>query len=435
MVTRVLHVALLLLIAVSSFGSDFPVAVEPPDPTSITPVTLIVTQFDTCPPRPTVTRNGFVINVHMGYGICLSPPTLITHRLDIGVLPAGDYLVNVMSGDEIVTTARFTVLDANGLVVVGPAIGTIAGGTDVFIEADVTHCAGHQVSDCAPPLITFNGVPARNVVAISSRQFRASTPPGKTGAALVTVATGDQTRSSFAFTYYDPAAAPMPQLFEKILIPVFYNGPGVAGSSWATEVAVRNEYPYAITPWRTSESLPSFAPDKAYRIGFDAAPSGVFITVPRGSAAGLHFNAMIRDTSRALQAWGTELPVARESDFASSVTLLNVPVYPEFRTQLRIYSASSVRTFATVTVESMDTGQVLRRFAAVLTSPEPCIAVVPCASQHPAFASITDLLGNAQISPSERLAVRVEGAGVVPVWAFATITNNVTQHATVISPQ
>ncbi|HWO48199.1 MAG TPA: hypothetical protein VNM41_09065, partial [Solirubrobacterales bacterium] len=57
------------------------VTVEPPNPTSAIPVVLLVTESDTCPPPPVVTRDGFSISVVLGAGPCLSPPVLITYRL------------------------------------------------------------------------------------------------------------------------------------------------------------------------------------------------------------------------------------------------------------------------------------------------------------------------------------------------------------------
>jgi hypothetical protein len=75
-------------------------AVEPADPTSREPVTLIVSELDSCPGPPTVTRTGHRIDVVLGSGICLSAPTEITWRLELGVLPAGRYTVTLTDNGQ-----------------------------------------------------------------------------------------------------------------------------------------------------------------------------------------------------------------------------------------------------------------------------------------------------------------------------------------------
>src|SRR5712691_4420376 len=127
-IVRAFVVAFLLIVG-SAFG-QYPLAIDPPDPTSRDPVTLIVQQFDSCPPPPDVTRSGFDITVTVHYGLCLSPPALITLRIELGTLPAGQYnVVAKYDGGQAPVTSSFAVLDANLTVLVSQSIGSSAGGT------------------------------------------------------------------------------------------------------------------------------------------------------------------------------------------------------------------------------------------------------------------------------------------------------------------
>lgn len=421
----------LVVLATLNVSAAPRVRIQPADPTTVDPVTLIVEQFDSCPPRPEVTRSGFTITVKLGFGVCLSPPALITHRIDLGPLPAGTYTVQEVTGNPDYAFT-FTVLDAESSVEVTPSTGRITGGNTAEVFAEVNNCAG--VTTCPGPTITFNGIPATVLSRIDANHFRVTVPPGTAGAAEVRVTSSGTTKSSYAYRYYDPAAAATPELFEKVLVPVFYNGPGVNGSSWATEVAVQNTNPYAVEFYRGPDAMPAIAAGATERVGFQPAPGGVFMIVPRGQAQGLRFNAMIRDVSRPMQAWGTELPIVRESRFRTDLTLLNVPVYPGYRSMLRIYSLGSVPVFGGVHFYSMDDGRTLRDTSFVLASPEPCVSVESCSSNRPAYVALPSVIDALPVtSASERVGVRITSNE--PVWAFITITNNETQHAAIISPQ
>jgi hypothetical protein len=396
------------------------VSFEPADPTSTTPVTLIVTEVDSCPPAPVLTRSGSTITVALGVGPCLSPPMEITHRLEVGPLPAGTYSVIVTDGGVQVATATLTVLDANDSVVVRPSIGTIAGGDTVEIIANVA----------GTPAITFGGVAATNVVVLGTSRFRATTPPHAAGAVEVRV--GD--RKSYAVRYDDPATPPLPALFERILVPVVYNGPGAYGSSWATEVSVRNDNPTGVRLWTQSV----IAASRPAILELDDAPGGLFLIVARGDAPALHLNALVRDVSREALDWGTEMPIVRASSFSThAIELLNIPVDARYRHTLRIYANGSYPTFARVSSYAMDDGRGLAERLIALTSSRPCSATEPCASDRPSFAMVSDFPGMFHTNVTTgRIGLRIETwvAGT-PLWAMVTVTNNETQHVTVVSPQ
>ncbi len=97
---------------------------------------------------------------------------------------------------------------------------------------------------------------------------------------------------------------------------------------------------------------------------------------------------------------------------------------------LRVYGLEPVPAYATtvhVIVYTLDDGRELRDFYISLSNPVAC--TTSC-SDHPGFAAVADLTAGPS---SKRVGVRI--LGFVPLWAFATVTNNETQHVTVVSPQ
>lgn len=421
--------AVLLLLVSNTFAQPY---VEPSDPTSQEPVTLFVVENDTCPPAPAVTRSGLEIHVTLGAGPCLSPPFAITHRIELGLLPAGSYRVTVTDSSQEAEGATFEVQDANDSVVVTPPLGPSQGGGVVQVYANVP-CASN--GGCFAPEFTFGGTPAA-VVSGSGMTWRVIAPPHEAGAVEVRATRGGITRSSFAYRYYDTVTPPLPQLFEKILVPVVYDGPGAGGSIWRTEVVARNTLAagVAIDLWRSVNGIASIPPSVPVSLSLGDAPAGVFLIVPRATASRIHLNAVVRDISREAREWGTELPIVRESGFQTApIDLLNIPIDGRFRHKLRIYALSSSPTYAQVTVYWMADGGALRTRVATLVSAEACSLLRPCAS-NPAFASIDDLLSSLQ-SENGRVGITIQPTDGTPLWAFLTVTNNETQHVTIVSPQ
>lgn len=433
-----LALALSLALALHAFGQFPPIvpfAIAPPDPTSTDSVTLAVQQFASCPPAPIVVRSGFVIDVTETDGPCGAPPHPITFRVELGMLPAGHYTVNAHApGGPVQSLLAFDVFPAAPLdLSVSQPVGTTAGGTTVIVSVPAAFCLGVPSNQCPLPSITFGGVPATNIAAVDDTHFRVTTPAHAAGPVQVVASAASYTKSSYAFRYYDPQAAPSEKFFERVLIPVIFHGPGAFGSNWVTELSLVNDNSYPIEAWRPIAGRASID-SKPVVFGSEDAPNGLFLVVPRQADSSLTFHAAVRDTSRADREWATEIPVVREEKFSIyPVELLDIPIDPRFRTMVRIYSPDAlVPDYARqlhISVYSLDDGHVLRELFSSLTNPSGCSDAVSCA-EHPAFASVSDLTNGL---PSGRAGIRIEGSA--PLWAFATVTNNDTQHVTVVSPQ
>jgi hypothetical protein len=291
------------------------------------------------------------------------------------------------------------------------------------------HCH-QQPEPCPLPEITFGGVSALNVVVLSPAMFRVTTPPHAPGAVEVRVKSGERENRSHAFRYYAQDEPPLSSLFERVLIPVYYNGDGAHGSIWRTELALRNSNRYPVQFWNPVVGLPSIAPLSSHDFTLPAAAGGTFLYVPRESASGIHFHSLVRDVSREMEGWGTEVPVVRERDFAEdSLELLNVPLDRRYRRMLRIYSTRSLPAFVGLDVYAMETGAGLGQRYVPLLRETPCSAA---GCDQPAFA-VVDLDALMPDLPEEgRAGITITASG--PLWAFLTITNNETQQVTVISP-
>jgi len=420
----------LLLMSSAAFGQRSP-AIDPPDPTSKDPVTLLVQQVDSCPPPPAVSRSGFEIKVTVNFGQCLFPPSLITHHVELGVLPAGQYNVVVYyAGSQQPVAFSFTVLEASLSVSVEPYLGSTEGGTIVDVNILGAFCINQ--TPCPAPTITFDGVPG-TVLQFESVHLRAKTPPHATGAVDVRV-TASNVNSSYAFRYYDRGAPPSSVFFEKVLIPVILNGPGALGSNWVTEIFMRNDNAYFVELWRPIAGSSAVTPSTPLSFGSATnSPGGIFLIAPREAATALKFHAMVRDTSRGDIEWGTQIPIVRETSFVSQIDLLDIPVDQRFRTMLRIYSLQPVAPTATIglTVYSLDDGKDVRHFLWPMSVPTACTDATSCADK-PGYAAISDLTSGVS---APRIGVRVDAYTAIKVWAFATVTNNNTQHVTVISPE
>ena len=418
-----------LVMTLGVSAQKLPVSVDPPDPTSADPVTLNVEVVASCPLPPKVVRTAFDIDVTILSIPCSFPIEFdVTFPVELGTLPAGHYTVGVHypSGPPFPGTFGFDVLPASSDLTVSQSIGSTAGGTSVIVTVAAAHCLNQPITACPAPAITFGGVPATNVTVIDQAHFRATTPPHAAGAVQVVVNDTSFTKSSYAFRYYDPQAPLSEKFFERVLIPVVFHGPGAFGSNWVTELSLANTNSYPVEPWRPIAGRTSID-SKPVVFGSEDAPNGLFLIVPRQATPALTFHAAVRDTSRADSEWATEIPVAREAQFSNNpVELLDVPIDPRFRTMLRIYSPEASipdsNSQVHVTVYSLDDGHVLRElFPSLVNSSD---------AEHPAFVSVSDLMNGL---PSGRAGVQVQGP--VKLWAFATVTNNVTQHVTVVSPQ
>ena len=227
----------------------------------------------------------------------------------------------------------------------------------------------------------------------------------------------------------------------RVLVPVVATAAnGAFDSQWTSEMVAFNastnpvsilySHPCAGTCVPGAVVHASEASDLAILPG--STVPAAFIYVPNESIDAFEFGLRVRDVSRQSDSWGAEVPVVREGRaFQGPFDLLNVPLPSRFRQTLRIYdfedkSGSSVR----VQFFDMITGRLLKDFQMAMLAPRSDDIFTPAYVQFDQFGQAPELGG------IDRIRVRVSPTNSAQrLWAMVSVTNNVTQELTMITPQ
>ena len=319
-----------------------------------------------------------------------------------------------------------------------PNRGPAAGGQEVIIKGDFGQW---------PYAIIF-GSAAVTAERLDEHTLRAVTPPHPAGNVDIVIFEYDiGIDTGLTYTFRDD---PMGAL-ERVLLPIFTPPvQGGHGSEFRTDFRAKNLYENDhILTFGLIENCPiapncTWPSDLGFTFGHgkelrpdDVIPwgePGIFMYVPTEDAASLALQLRVYDVSRDATNFGTEIPVVREHEMFvdEEIVLLGVPTDPRFRNTLRIYATEP--TVVTLEIHSEELNGMTQ---------ERQVSLVRNASNAfvPAYAQIGDLpVGAGPL----RLRIRVAapppiGSPVIApppaVWAFVTVTNNDTQHITVISPQ
>jgi len=261
-----------------------------------------------------------------------------------------------------------------------------------------------------------------------------------------------------------PLAATADQFGTRVLVPVMTSGdplPGAHGSLWTTQLIGTNNSDTPVeVGFRAGCALPEGCgtlrpPHLAFFPAYNVDPNGgAFLYV--GNLAAISLELRVQDISRQSQTWGTEIPVVYEQDlFASTLHLVDVTLDPRFRATLRIYdfdpaddrdSAVRIRIYDLCGIDLInqqcaadpyvDTTVTLRKSGSDTNTPHS--AVFPdLVASFPILSSVPPkVVGPGAPRPA---SVRIDIDPVAPAdlrfWAFATVTNDETQHVTAITPQ
>lgn len=163
-----------------------------------------------------------------------------------------------------------------------------------------------------------------------------------------------------------------PADYERYLVPVHapFSIPGAYGARWQTTLYFRNESglpldAFPLTPSCVSSALcfqtvrvaPAFPLGytgfdifpSLHPVGMPEAPGGRFLYVERGGAEQLSMRLAVGDVSRT-PAGSTEIPIVPDrAFFATTRSILGVPLVPATRVALRVYTADP-RADARITV-------------------------------------------------------------------------------------
>jgi len=428
----VVRIVVSLLVAASLSAQTQSIVLDPPGPTSLTPIEAHL--YVACDPLSyTLDRVANVLKVHVTpgprEGLC-DPPIANLLRFPVGVLAAGEYRIDVTVGAlDSVTSRTFVVRNgADSVIDIHPfAVPSQPYGLTLRLTAGDLTVAKIFIDDVE--------VPAANIANVNGA-YEFTAPAHARGLVEVTIETGTgATHTLPAALYYFDRAEPLDtSAFERILFPVLFQAAGAHGSQWVSEAAIANPRPWSIENY--NEVVPfecivypcgeRFSPESYVAFSGAGYPRGVALIAPRGEAGGLAFSLRVRDTSRAAEGYGTQIPVVREKDMfrGTDLTLLDIPIDPRYRTKLRMYAFDSGDHMAFVTVERA--GGFLSDHHAVSVRREctgSCDAI-------PWYAEV-DLAPGAQ---NERVNVYIDIGGIdAPSWAFASVTNNETQEVTIVT--
>lgn len=430
-----LRIILSLVFAASLTAQNGRVTLDPPGPTSRTPIEAHV--FVVCEEEShTVTRVGNVIKIHVepgpGQAIC-DPPVPSLVRVSIGTLPVGEYRIEVTAGalDSIAASRTFVVRDATerGFDIHPFTVPSQPFGLRLRLTSSEAGVARVFVDDTE--------IPPASITPATDGSLSFPAPAHARGLVDVKIETntGATVTLPGALYYYDGVAPLDTSVFERILFPVLFQSAGAHGSAWVSEAAIANPQPWAVETvnhvfpfvcifYPCGERL---APDSFISFNGFGYPLGIALIAPRGDADGLAFSLRVRDTARSGEGYGTQVPVVREAQMFrnTDLTLLDIPIDPRYRTKLRMYVFDSGEHDAYVTLDRAGSAPPETFLAPVRRTCDfnLCDAV-------PWYAELD--LPAGEIDERVNVYVTIGGADS-PAWAFASVTNNETQQVTIVT--
>lgn len=433
----------LLIAANAAAQRNARVRFVPEAPDSRTPVDARIEAVvhSSSPPCVHAVVSDFVITIVIGCRTMSPlpaelPPLTYGLGVHLGVLPAGRYAVSIREdahfGFEL-GRSELIVHDSSPPFRLVPNVGM---GTDFdrvrIISNGLFVC--NDTAACAAPEIRFGDEVATIIDSNLPNEFVVKPPTGVELTVVdVTVIFGNAvTHVANAYYYAHEFAPPHPAFYEPLLIPVHSKGPGAHGSDWDSEMSIRNdnEHPLTAVPnpfyngcFPICDTRLMGKTSATYRPPNEGLAEGFVIHLPRRDAPNVYMNLLARDLSRQSEALGAEIPVVRGNEFYEGpFGIVNVPVDPRFRIAFRLYSIDGAGMMRLV----------FRTMDGLLPIFEPPPVGVP------ERLLISDLVG---MYPeiAGRGPLRIEVVPVTPAhgrfWGFAAVTNNETQHVTVISPQ
>jgi len=248
--------------------------------------------------------------------------------------------------------------------------------------------------------------------------------------------------------------------YEKVLLPSVVNvpQPGSFGSRWVTRLTVTNPTSHDVDEYYAllyssevqqgvqpmSTPLPANSTVEVSTLQDDPGVGrrGIFYFIDRRFIDQIQISLRVQDLSRQSQTWGTAVPVVRERQFVNrAVTLNDVRVDATSRMALRIYSLDATKpSKVRVSLYGFRAGLMantppdvllgsaefdLRRFTPIGPGVD---------NPAPNYFEVPQLEAIAPVAGYDRVRVDVTPLDTSRIWAFASITNNETQHVTIIAP-
>lgn len=251
------------------------------------------------------------------------------------------------------------------------------------------------------------------------------------------------------FLCLSPAALAQPT-DEIVLLPTIVARnttiPGAFGSLWKTTTEIVNDSDSSFEiglPWHGIEPDRVRVPAHS-TTQLDVALTGpLIVRIPLAVADDVAFQTRVHDASRATTNFGTRIPSVREREFRRTRTIIaDVPTADPFRATLRIYAPKSGRIQFRVTLLTQPK-PVLVPDAPAQPQPSPTVL-----AQFEAIASrpldlqdfgysvpVAEVLLPGSGSDPVQVMIEPVHEGASRFYAFISVTNNETQHVTILSPR
>lgn len=237
--------------------------------------------------------------------------------------------------------------------------------------------------------------------------------------------------------------------FAKVLLPIVIQTSinGAFGSVWSSRFTISNPTDASVFVRGYDMECPATCVSPSYinphvtfsprTFELDQTVPGLFVQVERDSVDSLNYELRVQDLSRQSQTWGTEIPVVKESDaLARMGQLLDVPLSTGFRAMLRIYDFAPApgHTVSVRFVEYDPNATSNWNSSSRVLAQRTYALSVPSKDGIPGFAAEADLGSLPELVGHDRIRIEMVPSAGVRYWAFVSVTNNATQHVTVISP-
>lgn len=235
---------------------------------------------------------------------------------------------------------------------------------------------------------------------------------------------------------------------ERVFLPVRAAGvPGANGSLWVTKVLLTNHssVPVQVTGFGECSIHPCTPDPLPPESTVYPASVSPFLHIDSAHADDVTVHLRVQDVSRQAETWGTTVPIVRERDLfiEKTLSLTDIVQNDDFRSMLRIYD------FDVPTTADQPPRQVeVKIYGVRETNTTPATPDVLLLSRRepllpdpsaPVFSAPTaqlSLWALPELAPYQRLRIEITSATPgLRFWAFTSITNNATQHVTVIAPR
>jgi len=296
---------------------------------------------------------------------------------------------------------------------VTPSSGLIAGGTIVHVHG--TNLLGAPLACASVQCSVYVqfGDTLGKILFDSVDEIVVVAPPHAAGPVdlVVNVPVSTPLTLKNAFIYQDPGDTTV-----RVLLPIATGSGGLFNTSWKTDILAHNETTTSIDVAGTT------IPPMATRPLTLLPPStGMFLEIPRRVFDSVTITTHVHDTTHDAESLGVDIPSIPETQFRPGVVLNGIPNDPRYRVLLRVYGYPGGAGYPLVVrIRDDQNGQLLDQQVYDVSRTDPAYL------QLPVSAAPTSSVLRVEVTGADRFASAI--------WAFITLTNDVTQSVTTITP-